>query len=51
MIKLFGWESRVNDEVTAKREEELKWIFKNKMLRLGNNIIKCVSSFASWLAR
>ncbi|PSS08857.1 hypothetical protein PHLCEN_2v3472 [Hermanssonia centrifuga] len=39
MIKLFGWESRVNDEVTAKREEELKWIFKNKMLRLGNNII------------
>ncbi|THH01300.1 hypothetical protein EW026_g1369 [Hermanssonia centrifuga] len=39
MIKLFGWESRVNDEVTAKREEELRWVFKNKMLRLANNLI------------
>ncbi|PSR71573.1 hypothetical protein PHLCEN_2v12545, partial [Hermanssonia centrifuga] len=39
MIKLFGWDSRVNDEVTAKREEELKSIFKTKMLRLANNII------------
>ncbi len=45
MIKLFGWESRVIDDVSTKREDELRWIFKNKMLRLGIDIIKYVFPF------
>ena len=28
MIKLFGWEKRVEQDVKAKREEELKLIWK-----------------------
>lgn len=42
MIKLFGWEHRVRDDVTIKREEELKLIWKSKMLGLVNKITKYV---------
>ncbi len=42
MIKLFGWETRVREEVTEKREEELVWVWKRKVLGLSNNIIKYV---------
>ena len=42
MIKLFGWEARVRDEVAKKREEELKYIWKRKILGLLNNITKYV---------
>lgn len=40
MIKLFGWEHRVQDDIAAKRENELKYIWKRKMLGLLNNITK-----------
>lgn len=40
MIKLFGWESRVKETVAEKRENELGWIWKRKMLSLANNCIK-----------
>ena len=40
MIKLFGWESRVKDEIAQKREEELKYIWKRKVLVVLNNIAK-----------
>ncbi len=42
MIKLFGWETRVKGAASAKREEELRWIFKNKMFQMLINIIGCV---------
>ena len=44
MIKLFGWEPRVDEQVAAKREEELKYIRKNKILELINGNIKFVLS-------
>lgn len=40
MIKLFGWERRVKENVAEKREIELGWIWKRKMLNLINNIVK-----------
>ena len=40
MIKLFGWESRVSEMIAEKREEELKWVWKGKMLNLGITCIK-----------
>lgn len=40
MIKLFGWESRVKDVVASKREEELKAVWRRKLLGLLNNVIK-----------
>ena len=40
MIKLFGWESRVKDQVARKREEELRFVWKRKMLMLSNYAVK-----------
>ena len=40
MIKLFGWEHRVRDNIAEKRETELKFVWKRKMLNLLNNISK-----------
>ncbi|EKM51019.1 uncharacterized protein PHACADRAFT_177708 [Phanerochaete carnosa HHB-10118-sp] len=31
MVKLFGWEKRVEEEVAVKREEELKWVWKSTL--------------------
>ncbi|KAF7797043.1 hypothetical protein EIP86_008235 [Pleurotus ostreatoroseus] len=40
MIKLFGWEHQVNETIAEKRENELKYIWKRKILGLMTNIIK-----------
>lgn len=40
MIKLFGWEPRVTETIAETRENELKYIWKAKMLRLTVNCIK-----------
>ncbi|KAJ3551734.1 hypothetical protein NM688_g4534 [Phlebia brevispora] len=45
MIKLFGWERRVSEQVSEPREDELKLIWKRKILGLGNTTIKLVYLF------
>ena len=40
MIKLFGWEPRIKEEIGEKREEELRIIKKRHLLDLINNNIK-----------
>ena len=40
MIKLFGWEPRIKEEIGEKREEELRIIKKRQLLDLINNNIK-----------
>lgn len=40
MVKLFGWEPRVAEIVKERREVELKWVWKGKVLRMVNNAIK-----------
>ncbi|PBK89704.1 hypothetical protein ARMGADRAFT_1167459 [Armillaria gallica] len=40
MIKLFGWEKKMDDKIAEKRDEELVWIKKRKMLDLLNGTIK-----------
>ena len=40
MIKLFGWEPRVKETIAEKRENELKYIWKRKILQLANNCVK-----------
>lgn len=42
MIKLFGWENRVKESVGEKREEELRWVWKGKLLGMISDIAKCV---------
>ena len=43
MVKLFGWEKKLGDKISDKREEELAWIKKWRLLDLFSNIIKWVS--------
>ncbi|TCD68817.1 hypothetical protein EIP91_009684 [Steccherinum ochraceum] len=38
MIKLFGWESKVNDQIADKREEELVYVRRFKLLELANGV-------------
>lgn len=40
MIKLFGWERKIQAQVEEKREEELRLVWKRKILDLINNNLK-----------
>lgn len=40
MIKLFGWESKIDKRISEKREVELVWTWKTKILELINNNVK-----------
>jgi hypothetical protein len=40
MIKLFGWENKMNFRIADKREIELKFIKKRQILDLCNNNLK-----------
>ncbi|KAJ7094121.1 P-loop containing nucleoside triphosphate hydrolase protein [Mycena epipterygia] len=39
MVKMFGWEKKMNERIADKREEELNWIWKRKLLDLINEIL------------
>jgi hypothetical protein len=41
MIKLFGWEAKIDKRISEKREVELTWTWKTKILELVNNNLKC----------
>ncbi|KAF5356103.1 hypothetical protein D9756_004036 [Leucocoprinus leucothites] len=40
MVKLFGWERKMNDRIAEKREEELTWLWRRQLLELINGNIK-----------
>lgn len=40
MIKLFGWEGKMEERIAEKREEELTWLWKRQLLELINANIK-----------
>lgn len=42
MVKLFGWEKRVQEDVAAKREVELQWVWKRTLYELVNSNVKYV---------
>ncbi|VDC00900.1 unnamed protein product [Peniophora sp. CBMAI 1063] len=39
MVKLFGWERRLADRVSNKRDDELKWIRSRELMKLANSLI------------
>jgi hypothetical protein len=51
MIKLFGWEKKMEENVYEKREEELVWIKKRQIIEVLSAIVKCVSFFMSSMSR
>ncbi len=40
MIKMFGWEGKIADQISVNRENELVWIRKTFLLRLLNMVTK-----------
>ena len=40
MVKLFGWEQKINNRVAEKRDDELKFIKRRQLLNLLNNVLK-----------
>lgn len=45
MIKLFALEGKIAEDLRIKRETELRWIVRSKMLQLLNNVVKYVQFF------
>lgn len=45
MIKLFGWEAKMSDQIAEKREDELRQIRKFEMLKLLNENIRYVYNY------
>lgn len=45
MIKLFGWEKKMEEKIAQKREKELVWIWKRQFLDMINGNLKYVDPF------
>ncbi|KAJ7481603.1 hypothetical protein FB451DRAFT_1030640 [Mycena latifolia] len=41
-VRMFGWERQMNEEIAEKREEELSWLWRRKLLNLANNLVNSV---------
>ncbi|KAH7918842.1 hypothetical protein BV22DRAFT_1100095, partial [Leucogyrophana mollusca] len=50
MIKLFGWESKMDKKITEKREEELIWTWKQRILELVNGNLNFFIPVATMLS-
>ena len=48
MIKVFGWEKRIDEKIADKREEELAYQRKRVILEIISNILKCVLPDSFW---
>jgi hypothetical protein len=46
MIKLFGWEKKMEEKVYEKRQEELVWIKKRQLVEMLSAVVKYVSLFS-----
>lgn len=40
MVKLFGWEGRINEQINERRNEELVYVRKLRFIEMANKIIK-----------
>lgn len=47
MIKLFGWEARVSEQIGEKRAAEIKLVWKREILDLSNVCLASVASSVS----
>ncbi|KAL5534538.1 hypothetical protein ACEPAG_1001 [Sanghuangporus baumii] len=50
MIKLFGWEPKMNKQVAEKRDEELKFIWKRQLLDISNGTLNFLIPVVTMLA-
>ncbi|KAK0480768.1 hypothetical protein IW261DRAFT_1474488 [Armillaria novae-zelandiae] len=50
MVKLFGWERKMNERISIKREEELVWIRRRQFLELLSGLINYVIPVLTMMA-
>ncbi|KAF8832671.1 hypothetical protein HHX47_DHR1001791 [Lentinula edodes] len=50
MIKLFGWESKMESRIAEKRDEELVWIRRRQILEMINGIITYIIPLITMIA-
>ncbi|KAI6045165.1 hypothetical protein EDC04DRAFT_2638851 [Pisolithus marmoratus] len=50
MVKLFGWEKKMNERICEKREVELVWTWKYRLLDLVNNTLNFVIPLFTMIA-
>ena len=51
MVKLFGWEHKISEQLFEKRNEELKFVRRLSILQLMNSVSKLVGSVPLQLFR
>ena len=42
MIKMFGWERKILSRIDERRDDELEWIWKGKLLDLFTQVVTYV---------
>ncbi|KAJ7645869.1 hypothetical protein B0H17DRAFT_1186847 [Mycena rosella] len=47
MVKMFGWEKQMDGRIADKRDEELKWIWRRKLLDLANGLVNHITVIAN----
>ncbi|KAL0957019.1 hypothetical protein HGRIS_003120 [Hohenbuehelia grisea] len=50
MVKLFGWERKMNQRITEKREAELVYLWKRQVLELANGMVNHTIPVATMIA-
>ncbi|KAF9001810.1 hypothetical protein BDZ89DRAFT_1146638 [Hymenopellis radicata] len=50
MVKLFGWETRMDQRITSKREDEMVWIKYRQLLDLLNEIVNFIIPVITMIA-
>ncbi|KAI6136946.1 hypothetical protein F5141DRAFT_1077700 [Pisolithus sp. B1] len=50
MVKLFGWEKKMNERIREKREVELVWTWKYRILDLANNTLNFIIPLFTMMA-
>ncbi|KAI5991472.1 hypothetical protein EDD15DRAFT_2275310 [Pisolithus albus] len=50
MVKLFGWENKMNERICEKREVELMWTWKYRILELANSTLNFVIPLFTMMA-
>ncbi|KAF9007748.1 P-loop containing nucleoside triphosphate hydrolase protein [Hymenopellis radicata] len=50
MVKLFGWETRMDERITSKREDEMVWIKYRQLLDLLNEIVNFIIPVITMIA-
>ena len=50
MLKLFGWERKMKDKISQQRDDELKYLFRRRIVEKSSEVIVYIIPIAVMLA-